>query len=60
MRTIWVAEQKRRAERQARDATNMPSPQEEEYPEEGNSFDMGSKGMFGCVNVSTSCVDLYF
>jgi hypothetical protein len=34
MRTIWLAEEKRRAERQAREASYVPASQEEEELEE--------------------------
>jgi len=34
MRTIWIAEEKRRAERQAREALYVPASQEEEEHEE--------------------------
>jgi hypothetical protein len=33
MRTIWIAEEKRRAEKQAREASYVPASQEEEEPE---------------------------
>jgi hypothetical protein len=42
MRTIWMAEEKRRAERQAREASNVPASQEEEELEEDNMKELPS------------------
>lgn len=41
MRTIWLAEEKRRAERQAREAMDAPASFEEEEDEENDH----SRGM---------------
>lgn len=34
MRTIWIAEEKRRAEKQAREASYVPASQEDELEED--------------------------